>query len=133
MSKILSEILIQSKVCQLITFNWSLSSGSVGYDIPFKELLSDKYIIVSIGRITAERKTKLIVVYLGIICVSTTSMSILESCLPLWLMENMRPTPEKWQLGIDQIQLSCSLILIVNEWRIRHCLHPRQHWILDRN
>ncbi|CAG2119349.1 unnamed protein product, partial [Medioppia subpectinata] len=31
--------------------------------------------------------------------ISTTSMSILESCLPLWLIENMKPTPKKWQLG----------------------------------
>jgi len=28
-------------------------------------------------------------------------MSILESCLPLWLLETMDPTPEKWQLGIQ--------------------------------
>ena len=71
------------KVSQLITFNWSLSNGNTGYDIPFSKLLSDKYILVSIG----------------LIGISTTSMSILESCLPLWLIETMKPTPEKWQLG----------------------------------
>ena len=67
----------------MITFNWSLSNTTVGYDIPFRKLLSDKYILVSIG----------------LIGISTTSMSILESCLPLWLIENMKPAPEKWQLG----------------------------------
>ncbi|XP_026479500.1 synaptic vesicular amine transporter [Ctenocephalides felis] len=55
--------------------NLQYSSTSV------KELLSDK----------------LILIISGAICVSTSVMSILEPCLPIWLMTRIKP--KKWQLG----------------------------------
>ncbi|KAF5307898.1 hypothetical protein FQR65_LT06465 [Abscondita terminalis] len=33
------------------------------------------------------------------ICVCTSSMAILEPCLPLWLLANFNPKPSRWQLG----------------------------------
>uniref|UniRef100_T1JH51 Major facilitator superfamily (MFS) profile domain-containing protein n=1 Tax=Strigamia maritima TaxID=126957 RepID=T1JH51_STRMM len=33
----------------------------------------------------------------GAICVSTSAMAVLEPCLPIWLMDTIKP--EKWQLG----------------------------------
>ncbi|KAF5278351.1 hypothetical protein FQA39_LY05840 [Lamprigera yunnana] len=33
------------------------------------------------------------------ICVCTSSMAILEPCLPLWLLAKFNPTPSRWQLG----------------------------------
>ncbi|KAK4876335.1 hypothetical protein RN001_012757 [Aquatica leii] len=33
------------------------------------------------------------------ICVCTSSMAILEPCLPLWLLANFNPQPSRWQLG----------------------------------
>ncbi|XP_060528334.1 synaptic vesicular amine transporter-like [Cylas formicarius] len=33
------------------------------------------------------------------ICVSTSSMSVLESCVPIWLLTHFDPTPTRWQLG----------------------------------
>ncbi|XP_054166693.1 uncharacterized protein LOC128964158 [Oppia nitens] len=85
-------------VAQLTTFNWSVRYGSFLYDIPVLNIISDKYIIVSIG----------------MIAVSTTSMSILESCLPLWLIETMDPKPKKWQLGTVFIPDSIGYLIGTN-------------------
>lgn len=35
----------------------------------------------------------------GAICISTTTMAILEPCVPLWLMGHFHPTPPRWILG----------------------------------
>ncbi len=101
-------------VCQLITFNWSLSNSNYSYDIPFMKLLSDRYILVAIGKSYLINWIIRQIIwnikwFEGAICISTTSMSILESCLPLWLLEKMNPTPEKWQLGIKIIYISFNL------------------------
>ncbi|XP_058464275.1 synaptic vesicular amine transporter-like [Malaya genurostris] len=40
---------------------------------------------------------KLILVIIGAIWISTSAMSILEPCLPLWMMDVLHP--KKWQLG----------------------------------
>ncbi|XP_055588459.1 synaptic vesicular amine transporter-like isoform X2 [Uranotaenia lowii] len=40
---------------------------------------------------------KLILIIVGGICISTSAMSILEPCLPLWMMSVLHP--KKWQLG----------------------------------
>lgn len=50
----------------------------------------------------------------GAIWISTTAMSILEPCLPLWMMTNMNPTPEKWQLGTVFIPDSLGYLLGTN-------------------
>lgn len=50
----------------------------------------------------------------GAIWISTTGMSILEPCLPLWMMTNMTPTPEKWQLGTVFIPDSLGYLLGTN-------------------
>ncbi|CAG0898676.1 unnamed protein product, partial [Cyprideis torosa] len=42
-------------------------------------------------------KDKLILLTVGAICVSTSAMAILEPCLPIWLMDTIKPS--KWQLG----------------------------------
>lgn len=33
------------------------------------------------------------------ICVCTSSMAILEPCVPMWLMATLDPPPSRWQLG----------------------------------
>ncbi|XP_030761773.1 synaptic vesicular amine transporter-like [Sitophilus oryzae] len=33
------------------------------------------------------------------ICISTSSMAILEPCVPMWLLGHMTPRPTRWQLG----------------------------------
>lgn len=33
------------------------------------------------------------------ICICTSSMAVLESCLPLWLLAKLNPPPSRWQLG----------------------------------
>ncbi|XP_055616071.1 synaptic vesicular amine transporter [Toxorhynchites rutilus septentrionalis] len=40
---------------------------------------------------------RLIIIVVGCIWISTSAMSILEPCLPLWMMEKLHP--KKWQLG----------------------------------
>ena len=39
-----------------------------------------------------------VLVVTGAVWVSTTAMALLEPCLPIWLMDTIKP--EKWQLGI---------------------------------
>lgn len=50
----------------------------------------------------------------GAIWLSTTAMSVLEPCLPLWLMGSMSPPPEKWQLGTVFIPDSMGYLLGTN-------------------
>ncbi|GLV32855.1 portabella [Carabus blaptoides fortunei] len=50
----------------------------------------------------------------GAIWISTTAMAVLEPCLPLWMMVNMNPTPEKWQLGTVFIPDSLGYLLGTN-------------------
>lgn len=33
------------------------------------------------------------------ICICTSSMAILEPCVPMWLMASIDPPPSRWQLG----------------------------------
>lgn len=33
------------------------------------------------------------------ICISTSSMSVLEPCIPMWLLGHFDPPPSRWQLG----------------------------------
>lgn len=33
------------------------------------------------------------------ICISTSAMSILEPCVPIWLLGHLNPPPSRWQLG----------------------------------
>ncbi|CAH0555458.1 unnamed protein product [Brassicogethes aeneus] len=33
------------------------------------------------------------------ICICTSSMAILEPCVPIWLLGHLNPPPSKWQLG----------------------------------
>lgn len=40
---------------------------------------------------------RLVIIVVGCIWISTSAMSILEPCLPLWMMEKLHP--KKWQLG----------------------------------
>lgn len=35
----------------------------------------------------------------GAICICTSSMAILEPCVPIWLLGHLNPPPSKWQLG----------------------------------
>ncbi|EFX79865.1 hypothetical protein DAPPUDRAFT_22768, partial [Daphnia pulex] len=48
-------------------------------------------------------------VVVGAIFLSTSVMSLLEPCLPFWLMETMKP--ERWQLGAVFIPDSCGYLL----------------------
>lgn len=50
----------------------------------------------------------------GAIWISTTAMAVLEPCLPLWMMVNMSPSPEKWQLGTVFIPDSLGYLLGTN-------------------
>lgn len=44
-------------------------------------------------------KDSKILIATGAICVCTSSMAILEPCLPLWLLAKFNPPPSRWQLG----------------------------------
>ncbi|XP_046447395.1 synaptic vesicular amine transporter-like isoform X2 [Daphnia pulex] len=48
-------------------------------------------------------------VVVGAIFISTSVMSLLEPCLPFWLMKTMKP--ERWQLGAVFIPDSCGYLL----------------------
>lgn len=50
----------------------------------------------------------------GAIWFTTTAMAVLEPCLPLWLMGNMSPPPQKWQLGTVFIPDSLGYLLGTN-------------------
>ncbi|KAL1495085.1 hypothetical protein ABEB36_010559 [Hypothenemus hampei] len=60
------------------------------------------------------------------ICICTSSMAILEPCVPIWLMSHMYPKPTKWQLGAVFIPDSVGYLigshfaglLPVQSWRI---------------
>ncbi|XP_057653742.1 synaptic vesicular amine transporter-like [Diorhabda carinulata] len=39
------------------------------------------------------------IIVVSTICVSTSTMAILEPCVPMWLMARLDPLPTKWQLG----------------------------------
>ncbi|XP_067118303.1 synaptic vesicular amine transporter-like isoform X2 [Centruroides vittatus] len=53
-----------------------------------------------------------IAVTVGAICISTSAMSILEPCLPIWLIEVM--SPPKWQLGLVFIPDSLGYLIGTN-------------------
>ncbi|CAG2119436.1 unnamed protein product, partial [Medioppia subpectinata] len=65
----------------------------------------------------------------GMIGISTTSMSILESCLPLWLIENMKPTPKKWQLGTVFIPDSIGYLIGTN-FMISYFSNITERWFI---
>ncbi|XP_017786489.1 PREDICTED: synaptic vesicular amine transporter-like [Nicrophorus vespilloides] len=44
-------------------------------------------------------KDKNMIIISGAICICTSSMAILEPCVPLWLLATITPPPSKWQLG----------------------------------
>ncbi|CAH1132001.1 unnamed protein product [Ceutorhynchus assimilis] len=44
-------------------------------------------------------KNKVTIISGCAICICTTSMAILEPCVPMWLLLHMKPRPSKWQLG----------------------------------
>ncbi|XP_023226940.1 synaptic vesicular amine transporter-like [Centruroides sculpturatus] len=54
----------------------------------------------------------IIIVVVGAICISTSAMSILEPCLPIWLIEVM--SPPKWQLGLVFIPDSLGYLIGTN-------------------
>lgn len=35
----------------------------------------------------------------GAICICTSSMAILEPCIPMWLLAKLDPPPSRWELG----------------------------------
>ncbi|XP_072377380.1 chromaffin granule amine transporter-like [Diabrotica undecimpunctata] len=43
-----------------------------------------------------DKKTIIVVVT---ICVSTSTMAVLEPCVPMWLLARLDPPPSRWQLG----------------------------------
>nr|CAD7576524.1 unnamed protein product [Timema californicum] len=53
-----------------------------------------------------------IVVTAGAIWLSTSSMAILEPCLPIWLMDNLKP--QRWQLGMVFLPDSVGYLLGTN-------------------
>ncbi|CAH2008259.1 unnamed protein product [Acanthoscelides obtectus] len=63
------------------------------------------------------------------ICVCTSTMAILEPCVPIWLLGKMDPPPSKWQLGAifipDSIGyfLGCNFtgLLPAKPWRMAFC------------
>ncbi|XP_066261120.1 synaptic vesicular amine transporter-like [Euwallacea similis] len=60
------------------------------------------------------------------ICICTSSMAVLEPCVPMWLLVHMKPRPTKWQLGAVFIPDSLGYfigshfagLLPVQPWRI---------------
>ncbi|XP_044755345.1 synaptic vesicular amine transporter-like [Coccinella septempunctata] len=44
-------------------------------------------------------RDKKILISTGAICISTTTMAVLEPCVPLWLMRHFDPPPPRWVLG----------------------------------
>ncbi|ENN75493.1 hypothetical protein HUJ04_001706 [Dendroctonus ponderosae] len=60
------------------------------------------------------------------ICICTSTMAILEPCVPMWLLVHMKPRPSKWQLGAVFIPDSMGYfigshfagLLPVQPWRI---------------
>ncbi|XP_050314660.1 synaptic vesicular amine transporter-like [Anthonomus grandis grandis] len=71
-------------------------------------------------------KNKVIVISGLSICISTSSMAILEPCVPMWLLTHMHPRPSKWQLGAVFIPDSVGYfigshfagLISVEPWRI---------------
>ncbi|KAK5644946.1 hypothetical protein RI129_006246 [Pyrocoelia pectoralis] len=71
-------------------------------------------------------KDKETVIATGAICISTSSMAILEPCLPLWLLATLNPSPSRWQLGAVFIPdsmgyfVGCHLagLLPLESWRM---------------
>lgn len=44
-------------------------------------------------------KDKRILIASLVICISTSTMAILEPCVPMWLLAKYDPPPTRWQLG----------------------------------
>lgn len=44
-------------------------------------------------------KDKRIIITSFVICISTSSLAILELCVPMWLLAKYDPPPSRWQLG----------------------------------
>ncbi|KAI9565499.1 hypothetical protein GHT06_009291 [Daphnia sinensis] len=57
----------------------------------------------------ANQRNLILGVVIGAIFLTTSVMSLLEPCLPLWLMKTMKP--ERWQLGAVFIPDSCGYLL----------------------
>ncbi|KAG8224400.1 hypothetical protein J437_LFUL004006 [Ladona fulva] len=53
-----------------------------------------------------------VLVTVGAIWISTTAMSILEPCLPIWLLDTIKP--ERWQIGMVFIPDSLGYLLGTN-------------------
>ncbi|KAK9890625.1 hypothetical protein WA026_011985 [Henosepilachna vigintioctopunctata] len=50
----------------------------------------------SIMNLLKDKKTMIVA---SAICVSTTTMAVLEPCVPIWLLGHFQPPPSKWVLG----------------------------------
>lgn len=61
-------------------------------DVPEEEAIED----VAWSQIVKDKQT---LIATGAICVCTSSMAILEPCVPMWLLVQMDPPPSRWQLG----------------------------------
>lgn len=44
------------------------------------------------------KDSQLVIVSIAI-CLATSSMAILEPCVPMWLLAHLNPPPSRWQLG----------------------------------
>lgn len=44
-------------------------------------------------------KDKKILITTCAICICTSTMAILEPCVPMWLLAHLNPPPSRWQLG----------------------------------
>lgn len=44
-------------------------------------------------------KDKHVLIATGAICICTSSMAILEPCIPMWLLAKLDPPPSRWELG----------------------------------
>ncbi|XP_063928391.1 synaptic vesicular amine transporter-like [Zophobas morio] len=60
------------------------------------------------------------------ICICTSTMAILEPCVPMWLLAHLNPPPSRWQLGAVFIPDSvgyfigshCAGLLPMASWRV---------------
>nr|CAD7414947.1 unnamed protein product [Timema cristinae] len=83
-------------VMQLFVLDMKTSPEQPSLKISINTLLSDGVIVVTAGAIW----------------LSTSSMAILEPCLPIWLMDNLKP--QRWQLGMVFLPDSVGYLLGTN-------------------
>lgn len=96
---------------QLMTFNWSPINAPACYDKKTFSMITNTNVILAIV----------------IISISTVTMSLLESFLPLWLIQAIHP--RKWELGIVFVPDSIGYLIGTNLFNLFY-ISLRYRWFL---